>query len=90
MVKSKKKRSFFYWLFAFFNIIAAVALLISYFAAWINPEVNWQIAFFGLAYPFFVIINFLFATYWIIRKRWFAIVPIIAIAVGWNTLLDYI
>ncbi len=90
MAKSKKKRSFFYWVFAFFNIIAVLALLISYFAAWVNPEVNWQIAFFGLAYPFFVIINFLFAIYWIIRKRWFAIIPIIAIAIGWNTLADYI
>ena len=89
-MKSKKKRSFFYWLIASLNSLAVIALFIAYLAAWVNPSVNWQIAFFGLAYPFIVLINFLFAIYWIVRKRWFAIIPILSIAIGWSTLLDYV
>lgn len=89
-MKSKKKRSFFYWLIALLNSLAVLALFVAYLAAWVNPSVNWQIAFFGLAYPFIVLINFLFAIYWIVRKRWFAIIPILSIAIGWSTLLDYV
>lgn len=89
-MKSKKKRSFFYWFIATFNMLAVIALFIAYLAAWINPSVNWQIAFFGLAYPFIVLVNFLFVLYWTFRKRWFALVSLLSIAIGWNTLLDYV
>lgn len=89
-MKSKKKRSFFYWFMLFINTIASLALLVSYLAAWINPSFYWPIAFFGLAYPFLVLVNFLFFIYWAISRRWVALFPLVIIAMGYNTILSYI
>lgn len=89
-MKSKKKKSFIFWFMLFINVICLAALVVGYLAAWVKPSIYWPIAFFGLAYPFNVIINILFAIYWIINKRWFAIVPLLVIAMGWNTLFDYV
>lgn len=72
------------------NTLSITALLLSYLAAWIKPSFYWPFAFFGLAYPFLVVVNFLFFVYWVFRKRWFAIAPLLSIAIGWNTMLDYV
>lgn len=72
------------------NTLAIIALLIGYLAAWIKPSFYWPIAFFGLAYPFLVIINFLFFIYWVFRRRWFALIPLLSIGIGYNTVLNYI
>lgn len=89
-MKSNKKKSFIFWFMMFMNLISIAALLVGYLAAWIKPSVYWPIAFFGLAYPFTIIINILFTIYWILRRRWFAIVPILFIGLGWNSMLNYV
>jgi endonuclease/exonuclease/phosphatase family metal-dependent hydrolase len=89
-MKSNKKKSVFFWLMLLMNIISIAALFVSYLAAWIKPSFYWPIAFFGLAYPFLVLTNLLFFIYWIFRRRWFAIVPLVSIGIGYNTILDYV
>lgn len=89
-MKSNKKKSVFFWFMLFINTICITALFVGYLAAWVKPSFYWPIAFFGLAYPFLVMINLLFFFYWIFRRRWFAIVPLLSIAIGYNTVLDYI
>lgn len=89
-MKSKKKKSFIFWFMLFMNLLSIAALSIAYIAAWVRPSIYWPIAFFGLAYPFTFIINILFAIYWIFNRRWFAIVPLLFIALGWNSVLNYI
>jgi endonuclease/exonuclease/phosphatase family metal-dependent hydrolase len=89
-MKASKKKSIFFWFMFFMNSIAIAALLVSYLGAWIKPSFYWPIAFFGLAYPFLVITNFLFFIYWVFRKRWFALVPLVSIGIGYNTILDYV
>lgn len=89
-MKSKKKKSFIFWFMLFMNLLSIAALMIAYIAAWVKPSIYWPIAFFGLAYPFTFIINILFAIYWVINRRWFAIVPLLFIALGWNSVLNYI
>lgn len=89
-MKASKKKSIFSWFMLIINVIAIAALFAGYLAAWIKPTFFWPIAFFGLAYPFTVVVNLLFIIYWIINKRWFAIFPILAIAIGYNSMLNYI
>lgn len=89
-MKSKKKKSFMFWFMLFINFLCIVALLIAYLAAWIKPSIYWPIAFFGLAYPFTVIINILFSIYWFINKRWIGVLPLIFVGLGWNSILNYV
>ncbi len=89
-MKSKKKKSYFYWFMLFINFLVAFALFVSYLAAWINPTFYWPIAFFGLAYPFLVLINFLFVLYWALNRRWIALFSLAFIALGHKTILSYI
>jgi len=73
-----------------FNILAIVCLLLSYYSAYLSPAKNWLIAFFGLAYILIVAINFFFLLWWILRLRWFFLLSLIAILIGWNTLGKHI
>ena len=65
-------------------------MLLSYLSVFISPEKIWLLAFFGLAYPFLLIVNFLFIIFWIYKKRKFFIIPLMAILLGWNYLATYI
>ncbi len=89
-MKTQKKKSIFFWFMILMNLASIFVLLVGYLAAWIKPSVYWPIAFFGLAYPFSLIVNFLFFIYWLINRRWFALAPLLFIAIGWNTLLNYV
>jgi len=66
-----------------FNIIAALALLISYAAPYVNPADYWYISIFGLAYPLLIISNGVFILYWIIRLRKHVFLSTVAIALGY-------
>ncbi len=83
MAKTNKK-SFIHWVLVFFNVIAALGLLISYTSAWINPSVFWPVAFIGLAYPFILLINLIFVLIWALRLRWVALISLFSIAVGYQ------
>ncbi len=49
------------------NVLLAIATLIGYAAPLINPTNFWPVAFFGLALPYFLILNFFFVIFWIFR-----------------------
>lgn len=66
------------------NIIAALGLLLSYFAPVINPYKYWQFGILGLMFPFMIFINLFFSVFWLLRKRWFALISLLVIAMGWN------
>jgi endonuclease/exonuclease/phosphatase family metal-dependent hydrolase len=71
----------------FLNICAVAGLLMSYLSGYISPEKIWPIAFFGLAYPVFLIINALFVLFWLITWKRFIFVSLLAILIGFNNLL---
>src|SRR5437763_226760 len=64
------------WLLSFTsrtaNIVFVVLMLISLSASYISPNKIWFLPFWGLLLPFFVFI-------WILRKRYFAVVSLLAI-----------
>nr|WP_079717131.1 endonuclease/exonuclease/phosphatase family protein [Parapedobacter luteus]SKB64218.1 Metal-dependent hydrolase, endonuclease/exonuclease/phosphatase family [Parapedobacter luteus] len=72
------------------NIIAVLALLLSYSAPYINPRSFWPIAFFGIAYLPLLVINILFIVYWLILGARYAGISLLAIVFGWNTLSKHI
>jgi endonuclease/exonuclease/phosphatase family metal-dependent hydrolase len=68
------------------NILFLIALLLSYLSAHVSPEKSWILPFFGLLYPFLILINLFFVIYWILRLRWLFLIPAIVILAGWNHL----
>jgi endonuclease/exonuclease/phosphatase family metal-dependent hydrolase len=89
-LKEKKAgRNFFNSIAMFLNHIVAIGLIISYFAPYVSPENFWFLAFFGLAYPIFVLLNILFVIYWggQLKKRMFY--SLIIILSGWVHISEY-
>jgi len=72
-----------------FSLIFSGALLISYSAAYINPATISFPAFFGLAFPYLLVINFLFVFYWLFRRKWSFLLPLVVILVGYGSISDF-
>jgi endonuclease/exonuclease/phosphatase family metal-dependent hydrolase len=83
-------RKFIYKVLLAVNILFASALLLSYLAVHINPEYFALPAFFGLAYPYLLLINFLLAITWAILFKYEALISLAVIAIGFTHLLNYI
>ncbi len=66
------------------NIIFVLLLLLSYLSSYASPREIWLLSFFGLAYPFLLIANIVFAVYWALKRRWFFLYSFIMILAGWN------
>ena len=72
-----------------FSLIFSGALLISYSAAFINPQTLGFPAFFGLAFPYLLFVNLLFVLYWMFRRKWSFLLPLIVILIGYNSIGDF-
>jgi hypothetical protein len=72
------------WILYILNSIAALGLLLSYLAPFINPNIFWPIALFGLFYPALLIANILFIIIWILRLNKFILVSVLSIAIGFG------
>ncbi len=86
----KKKLSFFSKLLVLINILAVVGIITAYASTYVNPSDFWLLAFFGLAYPFLLLLNVLFAFYWALRKRKLFLLSFVAIIIGANHLSHFI
>jgi endonuclease/exonuclease/phosphatase family metal-dependent hydrolase len=69
----------------FVNVLLAISLIITYLSVYVSPETSWIFAFICMAYPFLLIINILFIIFWLIFKKWFFLISLISILVGWNS-----
>jgi endonuclease/exonuclease/phosphatase family metal-dependent hydrolase len=83
-------RKFLYKTLLAVNILFAISLLLSYLAVHISPAVFALPAFFGLAYPYLLFINLIFAVTWAILLKYEALISILVIAVGFSHISDYI
>ncbi|MBC7744845.1 MAG: endonuclease/exonuclease/phosphatase family protein [Flavobacterium sp.] len=88
--KKKSKFSFFNKIIFLSNLAAAAFLLFSYLASVIDPNTFWPIAFFGLAYPLFLILNLAFLVYWLIKAPKYALISIISILAGYKFLTGFV
>jgi endonuclease/exonuclease/phosphatase family metal-dependent hydrolase len=78
-----KFNRFMLWL----NYFSAIALLLSILAAHISPPAFWPIAFFGISFPIFFLLNLVFAIYWGIQIRWWALLSGIMLLASANNVL---
>jgi len=69
------------------NIFFVAAILLSYLAPYVNPKTNFVPAIFGLLYPAFFIINFLFLIWWIFSWKKYFVFPLIALLLGYGMFL---
>jgi len=83
-------KALIYTILKYLNYCFVGALLLSYLSVFISPEKIWLLAFFGLAYPFLLLMNIIFIIFWIYKKRLFFLMSLIAILLGWNYLASYI
>lgn len=83
MKKLKTIISVLIWITYF---ICLVSLCFSYFSPYANPKSFWVFAFFGLAYPWLLLVNVLFLIWWIIRWKKFYWLSVIIILIGWNNM----
>jgi endonuclease/exonuclease/phosphatase family metal-dependent hydrolase len=86
----KQGLSFIDKVFLWINYLLCLALLLSYLAPFTDPRKFWPIAFFGLAYPPFLLANVLIMLFWLIRRKWYVGLSLITILLGWNILKNNI
>ncbi|WP_316816370.1 endonuclease/exonuclease/phosphatase family protein [Pedobacter nyackensis] len=68
-------------------IALAIGLALGILAGRFDPRSFQLIAFFGLAYPYILLLNVLMIMWWCFRKRWlFAASTLALILLGWNSL----
>jgi endonuclease/exonuclease/phosphatase family metal-dependent hydrolase len=65
-------------------------LIAAYGANYVNPQYFWLFAFFGLAYPFLLLANLLFCIFWTWRRKWYIVLSVLAIIVGWSNIGRYV
>ena len=71
------------------NLIAIIALLASYASTYISPVKIWHFAFFGIAYPYILIVNVLFCIFWVLFKPKFLFFSLIPIFIGFGYIGSY-
>ncbi len=71
------------------NIAFAIALILSYLANFVNPNTFYFVAFFGLLYPVWVILNLAMLTYWLFTIPVRALISILSIGLGFHYLVNF-
>lgn len=93
MIRKKKtapRLHLFNKIILFFNGFFAVALLLSYAASIVDPQLFWPLSFLGLAYPILLFINIFFVGYWLCGQIKLALISFLTILIGWKFLTSYI
>lgn len=72
------------------NAVAILALLATYAAPYISPDLLWPVAFLGLTFPAVVLINVLFILYWILFFNMKFLFSLAAIVIGWSHVSEFI
>lgn len=72
------------------NAFFAFALLVSYLAVIISPGVFALPAFFGLAYPYLLLVNIILVIIWTMLLRFEALISLVVIAAGFTHFSNYI
>ncbi len=85
----KKKRITGFDKFMFLiALVMAVGMFMGIRAGVSDPRHHMYIAFFGLAYPFFLLANILILVYWLVRSKWaIAALTVVIICYGGHTLI---
>ncbi len=66
------------------TLFAAITLILSAYSDRFSPvEYSAFPAYMGFIFPAFVLINFCFLAYWIIRRKWQILIPLLGFLISW-------
>jgi len=66
------------------NILVSFLLLLSYLAPFVPPDAFWPLAFMGLAYPYFLLVNLIFLLIWVLLRSKNLLLPLFVLGFGFN------
>ena len=90
LTKHNALKKFLYRAFLGANILFALFLVFSYLSVHIDPDIIALPALFGLAYPYLLLVNIVFAIAWVVALRWEALISVIVILAGFTHFSNYI
>ncbi len=71
------------------NLLVCAAMVMSYLAPHIDPQQYWIFSFFGLIYPFLVIVQLVFLSIWLFTDLKMCLLPLTLIAFGYQNIGHY-
>jgi len=86
--KKGKGHKFLRRLMLILNILAVIALLLAYAASYISPARYWFFAFFGLSYPYLLLLNLFFVLVWLLFWKRYIWISILVLLLGFNQILS--
>ncbi|MHC1733611.1 MAG: endonuclease/exonuclease/phosphatase family protein [Bacteroidales bacterium] len=72
------------------NIFLILLLAVAYLSIYINPATTAFPALFGLAYPYIAAANVAMAIVWILFRKWYALLSVLALASGFGYIHNFI
>ncbi|MBR8536540.1 endonuclease/exonuclease/phosphatase family protein [Carboxylicivirga sediminis] len=77
-------RRFFKSVVTIISLIASGILLFSVLTAYISPAHTSVLAFIGYVFPTLWLINFVLFAFWLVKRRWQFLLPLLAIVITWG------
>ncbi len=72
------------------NLLLIFITFISYLSPFVDPSSFWLFSFFGMAYPWLLILNLIFVLFWLSSKNWYFFFSLGCILVGLNHFQSFI
>jgi endonuclease/exonuclease/phosphatase family metal-dependent hydrolase len=88
--KAQRKLSLFNKFILLLNFIFLLLILTSYISVYIDPGKYWVMPLFGLIFPYLLAINVFFVVYWAISRRYYFLISVVPILLGWFQIIKYV
>jgi len=72
------------------NIFLVLLLALAYLSVYINPATTSFPALFGLAYPYIAAANIVMILIWLVLRRWYALISLVAVVAGFGYIHNFI
>jgi endonuclease/exonuclease/phosphatase family metal-dependent hydrolase len=72
------------------NGVVAILLLASKYSGLISPETIWWLAFVGMLFPVFLVLNVCFVFFWLLNRKPYFIVSLLALFFCWEQIRTFI
>ena len=87
--KGNRKNSFLSWIVFLANLAVVGFMLPGFLAVYVPPDKFWILAFAGLAFPYFALLNFFFLVFWIVLRKKFAFVALAFVLLSWGRMAGF-
>jgi len=65
-------------------VVVVLVTLLAYLSPLVSPVVFWPLSVLGIIFPWLLLFNLFFIFFWLIQRRWHALLSIGVILVGWG------